>query len=65
MCIGIVEVFDNTFGPLETLLAEVASAVQGHDGCQIFKLFSLFVTYLKHKKFFKEILIFAKNIYMF
>lgn len=42
MRIRIPQIFDDTFGPLEALLAERTPAVQSHDGAQIFKLLTLF-----------------------
>jgi len=40
--VRIVQVFDDTLGPLEALLAEGAPAVQRHHRGQVLHLFALF-----------------------
>jgi hypothetical protein len=39
--VSVVEVLDHTLGPLETLFAEGAPAVERHDGAEVLQLFAL------------------------
>lgn len=47
MCISVIQIFDNAFGPLEAFFAESPSGIESHHGAEVLQLFTFLSTSLR------------------